>query len=119
MEWDRSRQKLNKHIATIDGVQEQLEEVATEISERAEDLLAMHHFAEHAEILLLHGDVDWYVALSDDRGRKAALSIEYGRKAGSKKRPDGTVVTWSDMDGLYILADASRLPRKRKGKVVL
>jgi hypothetical protein len=67
--------------------------------------------------------VDKYVILDDERGKQAALSIEYGRAESVvvRKRKDGS--TYLDVmpasDGLFILARAANLPKKRKGKVHL
>ena len=106
--------KLSKVIAENDGVQAQMEARTFEMAARAEVLLIEHRAEGHAQVEIDHGDVDWYVVLSDERGQKAALSIEYGRAAhtdpetGEEKRA---------MDGLFILHRATNLPKKRKGKV--
>lgn len=68
-----------------------LKEEAAARAEVAEGLLAAHHHDGHAQIELQRGDLDWYVILSDERGLKAAMSIEYGRRG-----PGG-------MAGLFIL----------------
>lgn len=116
--------KLSKVIALNEGVQAELETRTFEIAVRAEELLLEHRQEGHAEITVDTGKVDKYVTLNDERGQKAALSIEYGREAGSKQVRDPKTgemveVTWGEMDGLFILARASNLPKRRKGRVVL
>lgn len=113
----------NETIARHKGVQEELKKASFEIKVRAEELLIEHRQQNHAEIEWDHGDIDWYVTLSDERGQKAALSIEYGREAYTTTRKDSEgneiEVEVGAMDGLYILARASNLPKKKKGRVIL
>lgn len=117
------RFKLEKYIATLPGVQDALDEARFEIAARAEALLLQHRQEGHASIDVVDGDVDKYVVLDDERGKKAALSIEYGRAESVvvKENKDGT--TYLDVipasQGLFILARAANLPKKRKGKVHL
>ncbi len=116
--------KLTQAIAELDGVQADLEARTFEMAVRAEELLLEHRQEGHAAIEIEHGDIDWYVVLSDMRGQKAAMSIEYGRQAGTYEIRDertGQLVerTFGAMDGLFILAQATNLPKKRKGKVKL
>jgi len=47
-------------------------------------------------------DIDWNVVLSDERGYGAAMSIEYGRKAGASGR--------GGSKGLWILHRAAGIP---------
>ncbi|MFF7021409.1 DUF5403 family protein [Streptomyces klenkii] len=114
---------LAKAIAVHDGVQAELTRRAFEIGVRAEEILVAHRADGHAEIDIEAGDNNRYVILSDDRGQKAALSIEYGREESVIVREDKHGRKYLDvlpaMDGLYILATASNLPKKRKGKVKL
>ncbi|MGW1836967.1 DUF5403 family protein [Streptomyces sp. NPDC002067] len=113
--------KLSKVIALNDDVQAEVAARTFEIAVRAEEILQQHRADGHAEIVIEEGKIDKYVILSDDRGQKAALSIEYGRKASVVVRKDKHGNEFLDyvpeMDGLYILATASNLPKKRKGKV--
>ncbi|ATI18877.1 hypothetical protein SEA_JANUS_14 [Streptomyces phage Janus] len=113
-----------KIVAQHADVQDELERRTFEVAVRAEQLLIQHRQDGHAEIDIEHGDIDYYVVLSDERGQKAALSIEYGREAGEYEVRDpetGEMVTveYGAMEGLFILAQASHLPKKRKGKVDL
>jgi hypothetical protein len=103
--------KLTKIIATGDGVQNYLEEITFEMAVRAEQSLIDHRQDGHSQIDVEHGDVDWYVVLDDERGQDAALSIEFGR-AGYIDPSDGLVR--SAMEPLYILTDATNLPRRKK-----
>ncbi|MCC2278893.1 DUF5403 family protein [Streptomyces sp. ET3-23] len=115
--------KIEKLIAVNEGVQAELTARAFEIAVRAEEILVQHRADGHAEIDIEAGDNNRYVILSDDRGQKAALSIEYGRQESIVVRENKHGGKYLDvipeMDGLYILATASHLPKKRKGKVKL
>ncbi|MGW2539681.1 DUF5403 family protein [Kitasatospora sp. NPDC001574] len=122
--YDRSGgRKLTKRVAELDGVQDALDEAMFEIAVRAEELLIQHRADGHAQIDVDAGAVDRYVVLSDERGQRAALSIEYGRQESIvvRERKDGTryldVIPASE--GLFILARAAGLPKRRKGKVRL
>ncbi|MGW6600603.1 DUF5403 family protein [Streptomyces sp. NPDC055036] len=116
--------KTNKIVAQHADVQGELERRAFEVGVRAEQILVEHRQDGHAEIDIEHGDIDYYVVLSDERGQRAALSIEYGREAGEYQVRDpetGEMITveYGAMEGLYVLAQASHLPKKRKGQVKL
>ncbi|MGI5530156.1 DUF5403 family protein [Streptomyces syringium] len=114
---------IGEYIALNRGVQAELTARAFEIGVRAEELLAQHRADGHARIEVDTGKVDRFVVLSDERGQNAALSIEYGRRANYVVREDRHGNPYIDLipaaDGLYILARASHLPKKRKGKVKL
>ncbi|AXQ61070.1 hypothetical protein SEA_HANK144_14 [Streptomyces phage Hank144] len=117
-------QRTPKIVAQHAAVQDELERRTFEVAVRAEQILVEHRQDGHAEIDVEHGDIDYYVVLSDERGQKAALSIEYGREAGEYEVRDpetGEMVTveYGAMEGLHVLAQASHLPKKRKGKVDL
>jgi hypothetical protein len=56
-----------------------------------------------------HGDIDYYLVLNDERGQKAAMSIEYGRSADDPEDPHPHPGT----DGLHILHKAAGIPLKR------
>ncbi|KOG26818.1 DUF5403 family protein [Streptomyces viridochromogenes] len=119
----KGRRQLEKLVALLPVVQDALDEARFEVAARAEALLLLHRQEGHASIDVEDGEVDKYVVLDDERGKKAALSIEYGRAESVvvKERKDGT--TYLDVipasDGLFILARAANLPKKRKGKVHL
>ncbi len=106
-------------VASHDGVQDYMDEFIFELGVRAEELLLEERMKPtytgtgDVEIEIEQGDVDRYLILSDERGQKAALSIEFGRQAyvdddGEKK---------GAMEGLFILARATGM-RKKKGKKV-
>ncbi|WJN63028.1 tail completion protein [Streptomyces phage phiScoe3] len=118
--------ELEKFLGKMKGVAGALDTTTFEVAVKAEALLQLHQDYDdsidaHSEIDVERGEVDRYVVLNDDRGQKAAMSIEYGRAAGKKKvrdkNGDQVEVTWGASEGLYILAQASNLPKKRKGKV--
>ncbi|AWY07578.1 hypothetical protein SEA_YOSIF_14 [Streptomyces phage Yosif] len=116
--------KIEKFIALNDGVQGELDNRAFEIGVRAEGYLLEHRLDGHAQIEVERGRVDRYVVLNDERGQKAAMSIEYGRAAQEVEVTDPdtgekTTKKVGEMEGLYILARAANLPKKRKGKVKL
>ncbi len=95
--------KLEKFLALNEVVQDELEDSMNQIAGRASALLAMHRFDDHAAIETARGKVDRYVTLTDERGQKAAMSIEYGRQPSERDR---------GMDGLFILHQAANLPKK-------
>lgn len=97
--------KLEKYLAVEDGVQDSLTDTTLGIAFRAGAILAEHHHDGHAQIEVEEGKVDHYVVLSDDRGQKAAMSIEYGREPDPETGAGG-------MEGLMILHRAAHL-RKR------
>ncbi|MCP3755759.1 DUF5403 family protein [Streptomyces sp. TBY4] len=113
--------QLTKILALNEAVQAELDVRTFEIAVRAEELLVQHRADGHAQIDIDEGKVDRFVVLSDERGQKAALSIEYGRQASVVVRKDKDGNDYFDvvppMDGLYILATAAHLQKKRKGKV--
>lgn len=113
--------KLEEYIADLPEVQGELRRETFHMATQAKALLAAHHHDGHAEIEVAKGDIDWYVVLSDERGQKAALSIEYGRRAGSYEkmvwdsvahRWKKTTVHYGAMEGLYILHRATNLKRR-------
>ena len=105
--------KLTDVIARNKGVQDELDRRTFEMAVRAEEDLLEHRMEGHAAIEVAHGDIDWYVVLSDERGQEAAMSIEFGR-AGYID-PD-TREEYGEMEGLFILARAAHLPKERKNK---
>jgi hypothetical protein len=104
-------------IARHKDVQDELDRRAFEIGVRAETFLLEHRLEGDAEIEIAEGDIDRYVVLSDERGQKAALSIEFGRSAYTVTRrdEDGNEFTYEvgEMEGLFILHRASNLPIRR------
>lgn len=93
--------KIEKVIALHKDVQDGLDRHALRMGGTAEALLAGHRHEGHARIEVDEGDVDRYVVLSDERGQKAAMSIEFGRRPDE----DGN----GGMEGLRILHRAAGL----------
>lgn len=100
------KKNLEHLIARTVPVQMKLSEEAANAARRARAELARHRHDGDAEILVEKGRIDRYVILSDERGLKAAMSIEYGRKA-STTNPRGP------MPGLFILHNAFQIRRPR------
>ena len=110
--------KLTHLLATLDGVRDHLEARTFEMAVRAEEDLVTHRLEGHASIEIEHGDVDWYVVLTDERGQKAAMSIEYGRAGYIDPDEDPqTRKVYGAMEGLYILHKATHIPRREKKRV--
>jgi hypothetical protein len=110
------QQNLEKILAVNDGVQAELEARTFEMAVRAEADLLAHRDSGDASIDIEHENVDWYVVLSDERGQKAALSIEYGRAEGVDEETGRRI---APMEGLFVLHRATHLPVKRRGRVRL
>lgn len=102
-------------LANWAPVQAALDEAVRPMEVAAKAELAAHRQEGHARIEVEKGDVDRYLVLNDERGLKAAMSIEYGR--GPDENGKGA------MSGLYILhhatgaASKATLPRSRRVKV--
>lgn len=115
--------KLEQWLAMTPEVQNQLDIRTFEIAVRAEALLIQHRQEGHAQIEIAQGDIDWFVVLSDERGQKAALSIEYGREAyyvSKDGSEGGETYKVGGMEGLFILHRAANLSKPRgKAKVKL
>lgn len=112
---------LEKGLAVMPEVQDYLDFATFEIAVRAEELLLQHRQEGHAAIEVENGKVDHYVILSDERGQKAAMSIEYGRSGYTRTMVDKNgnqfQVDVGPMDGLYILHQAAHLRGGHKAKV--
>ncbi|GIF02225.1 DUF5403 family protein [Paractinoplanes rishiriensis] len=104
----------NRRLAKNAEVQAELERRAFEVAARAEVELIRHRQDGNAEIDIEHGRIDWYVILSDERGQKAALSIEYGRVGYTDPE---TGESWGAMEGLFILHRAAHLSPKSRAKI--
>ncbi|WP_406192363.1 DUF5403 family protein [Streptomyces griseus] len=120
--------KMTEVIASLDEVQGEIWSRTFEIAARAEALLVQHRAEGIAKIDMLKGDIDGYVVLEDTnrnntgsgKGKaNSAASIEFGRNAYEVEvvNDRGQVVDSYEvgsMDGLYILTEASHLPKKRR-----
>lgn len=95
---------IQEWLAGTNMVQEALSKEAAAAAARAEALLEEHHYSGDASIERSHGDVDEYVILSDERGQRAALSIEFGRGPDQNGR--------GAMQGLFILHRATHYPMR-------
>jgi hypothetical protein len=93
--------KLEHLVAKTADVQDGLDDLVGGMALHAESLLDAHRDEGHAAIEVESGDVDRYVVLTDERGDKAALSIEFGRKPDA----DGD----GGMEGLAVLRRAAGL----------
>ena len=106
--------KLTKVVATNEGVQDYLRGLLFAMQAHAAANLLEHRSAGDAAIETDHGRVDWYLVLSDERGQKAAMSIEFGRAA---RVDEETGDAKGAMEGLFILHRATNLARGGRGKV--
>ncbi|MEV4642770.1 DUF5403 family protein [Actinoplanes sp. NPDC049548] len=102
--------QVNDIVSKHETVQGYLEAVTFDMAATADELLVQNRHDGHAEIDWEHADVDWFVTLSDERGQKAALSIEFGREPYTDEH--GRKV--GGMEGLYILTRATGIARKQK-----
>ncbi|WP_031513699.1 DUF5403 family protein [Streptomyces sp. NRRL F-5123] len=118
-------QRTPKLIAQLPEVQEAIWERTFEIAARAEELLVAHRYEGIAQVDIAKGDIDAYVVLEDTNvtnasgGANSAASIEFGRNGYNVQvvNDQGEVVseyTVAPAEGLHILEDASRLPRKQR-----
>ncbi|MFE4451422.1 hypothetical protein [Streptomyces sp. NPDC056796] len=126
---------LERFLAVMPGVREELEWTQFEIMVRAEENLNATKSSgskgrsvdtSHASITRESGKIDQFVVMEDKSSSRqggspnSALAIELGRGAYDVTvvSPDGDTVneyTVGAMSGLYILTDAANLPRRRKG----
>lgn len=107
-------EKIQRFMARHPAVQDALQREAVAASNRARRLLGKHREQGHARIESVgRGLIDRYVTLSDERGQRAAMSIEYGRRKKRIVNPDGTTRSQGGMKGLFILHRATGLRHKR------
>ncbi|WP_028472121.1 DUF5403 family protein [Nocardioides alkalitolerans] len=97
--------KFEQWLAEFAPVQGALDSHVSRMEHAASALLAQHRDQGHASIEVESGEIDRYLVLSDERGQKAALSIEYGRKDDEETGKGG-------MEGLYVLHRATGVPVK-------
>lgn len=105
---------IQEYLARRDDVQLTLRSYTFEIAARASVLLLEHRYEGHARIETNHWDVDHYVVLSDERGQKAAMTIEFGREAHTDPKTGRRV---GAMEGLFILHRAAGVPIRSRPKV--
>lgn len=112
--------KFEKGLAAHGFVQDFMDDTIFEMGVRAEEDLLNHRAQGHSFIDVERGRVDRFLILNDDRGQKAALSIEYGRQASEYEDPEtGQIKQISPMAGLFILHKAARMRKKAKRKIRL
>jgi hypothetical protein len=107
-------QSIEKFIAYMPGVQDALDKFVFDAKAIGDAILVEHHHDGHAQIETTKARLDRYVILSDERGAKAALSIEFGR--ASYEDPE-TGEEIGGMDGLFILHRATGARRPGRGRV--
>lgn len=103
-------------MGRVDVVQDRMKLEAMNGAERADALLKMHRVSGNSRIMVQHGKVDYYVILDDERGLKAAMSIEYGRNAAAKSfsesytdaADEDSVAHDVGSKGLFILHEAMK-----------
>lgn len=108
--------RINGTIAHLDGVQAYMDLFEEKAAAKAEALLAEHEATSdpwnpaekgQASIETAKEGPDRYIILSDDRGRQAAVSIEYGHDAYDVYNEDGSFAYHvGKSDGTYILHKA-------------
>lgn len=77
---------------------------------RAKAIHAQHRSSGDSFIEVEFGDVDGYVILNDERGREAAMSIEFGRGAADPNDPNIANDPFPDgTEGTYTLHKATGL----------
>lgn len=86
---------MNQIISHLDGVSDEVHDVAKQRAAQSRALLAGHRDTGNAEITVTRGDVDSFVNLVDP----AALSIEFGHWVKGKYERD----TPKFVPGIYVL----------------
>jgi uncharacterized protein DUF5403 len=106
--------KVSKHLT----VQSYLDELTFAMLAKAQESLVEHRHDGHASVERTHAKVDWYLVLSDERGQKAALSIEFGHGEYFRwvvpKRGAPYLVKVPATRPTYILTEAARIPKKQR-----
>jgi hypothetical protein len=106
--------KVSKH-ATVQGY---LDELTFAMLAKAQEGLVDHRHDGDASVERTHAKVDWYVVLSDERGQKAALSIEFGHGEYYRwvmpKNGAPYLVKVPATQPTYILTNATRIGKKQR-----
>jgi hypothetical protein len=106
--------KVSKHLT----VQSYLDELTFAMLAKAKEGLIEHRRDGDATVERTHGRVDWYLVLSDERGQKAALSIEFGHgeylRWVTPKKGDPYIVMVPATQPTYILTNATRIAKKQR-----
>lgn len=77
-------EKLERLIARTQEAQDGVRKKAEYRAARATLILKIHRHDGHSRIELRHGDIDYHIILNDERGQKAAMTIEFGRRGGGR-----------------------------------
>ncbi|WP_218030257.1 DUF5403 family protein [Pseudonocardia hydrocarbonoxydans] len=92
---------INRIVSRLPAVRDAVKDHADQIGRRAEARLAAHRDAGATRVGVDHsGQIDSVVYLDDERGAKAALSIEFGHTDPRTGR---------HVEGLYVLYGAAGL----------
>lgn len=85
--------KITKVAAYHRDTQARMDSVTTAHAMRAGAILAQHRHDDHSYIEVERGKTDRFIILNDERGLKAAMSIEYGRElpGGGRTTPVGAL----------------------------
>ena len=106
--------KVSKH-ATVQGY---LDELTFAMLAKAQEGLVEHRHDGDASVERTHAKVDWFIVLSDERGQKAALSIEFGHgeylRWVTPKNGDSYLIKVPATQPTYILTDATRIAKKQR-----
>ena len=106
--------KVSKHVT----VQSYLDELTFAMLAKAQEGLVEHRRDGDATVERTHARVDWYLVLSDERGQKAALSIEFGHgeylRWVTPKNGTPYIVTVPATQPTYILTNATRIAKKQR-----
>jgi hypothetical protein len=102
-----------KIAALADETQDALGAHRDVIAARAAAILAAHHHSGDARIDTGDGDVDKYVILDDSRGLGAAMTIEFGRSAGTSN-PGGPAAAVAPLRQAAGIPVSKREMRSRK-----
>ncbi|SUA04008.1 Uncharacterised protein [Mycolicibacterium fortuitum] len=95
-----SEKVMNRIVAQLPGVHDELGDTARRVRHSATRRLETHFHSGDARVTLTEGDVDWFVNLDD----KAAMSIEFGHWVKGKYESPGHP---KYVQGLYILSKAA------------
>lgn len=86
---------MRRLIARTQEAQDAIQRVATRSAKKATVVLKAHRHDGHSFIEVKSGRIDRYIVLNDDRGQKAAMTIEFGRRGGNLDK-NGNLVSPMD-----------------------
>lgn len=91
MEMTVGPRKLAKMMAYHPEVRAAVMKKGEQRAARARIYLKMHFYRGDSFIEVKQGKTDAHIILNDERGQKAAMTIEFGRQGG-RVRADGVIV---------------------------